>query len=210
MCITKEVSLSVFIICSLSCIYLYQRNLPNDRWVAILYGYIGIMQLLEYFMWKDQECSGLNQKATKIALYILVFQPIISFLVAYIMTNGKLPNWLYMITMIYIIYVISKISFKDKDNKCTKPCDGSNYGLNWPWATGSNTLLWIVFFCGIASPFLLMKKTGNIFFIFNLIIWLLSGIIGSYRCQGLVDIPSGSLWCMMAFLGPLVGIYINK
>ena len=75
------------------------------------------MQLLEYFMWKDQECKGLNQKTTKI---------------------------------------------------------------------------------------------GNIFFILNLIIWLLSGIIGSYRCQGVVDIPSGSLWCMMAFLGPLFGIYINK
>ena len=79
MCITKDVSLSVFIICTISCIYLYKRNLLNDRWIAILFTYVGIIQLLEYFIWKDQECSGLNQKATKIALYILVFQPIISF-----------------------------------------------------------------------------------------------------------------------------------
>ena len=208
MCITKEVSLSVFIICSLSCIYLYQRNLPNDRWVAILYGYIGIMQLLEYFMWKDQECSGLNQKATKIAFYILVFQPIISFLVAYIMTNGKLPNWLYMITMIYIIYVISKISFKDKDNKCTKPCDGADFGLSWSFMMDPHEpILWIIFFIALTSPQLLMKKSGKIYFILNLIIWLLSGMIGSYRCQGIIDIPVGSFWCLIAFLMPLFKIY---
>lgn len=210
MCITKGVSITTFLICSLSSIYLYQRNNPNDRWIAVLFGYVGIIQLLEYFMWKDQECKGLNQKTTKIAFYIILFQPIVSLLVAYSMTNGKIPTWLYMINIIYVIYAVPILYSKLEDNQCTKPCDGSNYGLNWPWATGSNTLLWIVFFCGLVSPFLLMKKTGNIFFIFNLIIWLLSGIIGSYRCQGLVDIPSGSLWCMMAFLGPLVGIYINK
>ena len=62
MCITKEVSISTFLICTISCIYLYQRNNTNDRWVALLFGYIGIMQFLEYLMWCDQECKGFNQK----------------------------------------------------------------------------------------------------------------------------------------------------
>lgn len=205
MCVTKEVSLSVFIICSISCIYLYKRNLVNDRWVAILFGYIGIMQLLEYFMWKDQECKGLNQKTTIIAFYFLLFQPIVSLLVAYHFTNGEIPNWLYMIEFIYIIYAIPILYSKLEPNQCTKPCNGSKFGLNWPWVV-DNSLVWVVFFGGLVSPFLLMKKTGTKFFILNLIAWILSGIIGSYRCQGLVDIPSGSLWCLMGFFGPLYKI----
>ena len=91
MCITKEVSISTFLICTISCIYLYQRNNTNDRWVALLFGYIGIMQFLEYLMWCDQECKGLNQKTTIVAFYFVLFQPIVSLLVAYHFTNGKIP-----------------------------------------------------------------------------------------------------------------------
>ena len=217
MCITKEVSLSVFLTCTISCIYLYQRNNINDRWIAILFGYIGIMQLLEYFMWKDQDCKGLNQKATKISIYFILLQPIVSFVVAYIMTNGKIPNWLYMITIIYIIYVIPTLYSKLEDNQCTKPCNGSDFGLNWAWTDIDigkrnirGTFVWFVFFLALISPLLLMKKNENIYFILNTVIWLLSGIIGSYRCQGITDISSGSLWCLMAFLMPLSAIYINK
>jgi len=168
-------------------------------------------------MWKDQECSGLNQQTTRIAFYIVMLQPIVSLLVAYHFTKGKIPMLLYMINIFYVIYVIPMFFSKLKDNQCTKPCDGAKIGLNWHWTDidvgegGVNgSLLWIIFFLAAISPLLLMKKNGRLFFIINLIIWSLSGIIGSYRCQGLVDIPSGSLWCMMAFLGPLVGIYINK
>jgi hypothetical protein len=172
------------------------------------------MQFLEYLMWRDQECSGMNQKATRIAFYYVLFQPIVSLLVAYSMTNGKIPSWLYMINVIYVLYAVPFIrEYSKKDNQCTKPCDGSQIGLNWPWATDNdndNSLLWLLFFGGLASPLLLMKHNGTIYFILNLIAWILSYIIGTYRCHGNVDIPSGSLWCMMAFSAPLFAIFINK
>jgi len=205
MCITKEVSLSVFIICTISCIYLYKRNLLNDRWIAILFAYVGIIQLLEYFIWKDQECAGLNQKATQITFYVVFLQPIISLLVAYIMTNGKIPMWLYILNIIYIIYALPFIYKKLKTNQCTKPCDGSKIGLSWPWL-GENNIGAFIFFLALVSPFLLMKNNGTKYFILNTVMWLLSGMIGSYRCQGIVDIPSGSLWCLMAFIFPLYKI----
>ena len=65
MCVSKEVSLGAFIICTLTCFYLYKRNRVNDRWIAVMFGYFGTMQFLEYLMWKDQECTGLNQIATE-------------------------------------------------------------------------------------------------------------------------------------------------
>ena len=209
MCITKEVSISTFFICTISCIYLYQRNKRNDRWVALLFGYIGLMQFLEYLMWTDQECSGINQKATRVAFYIIILQPLVSVLIAYYMTNGKIPPWLYMIEIIYVIYAIPRLYSKLEENQCTKPCDGSHMGLNWLWVV-DNSLVWLIFFCGLVSPLLLMKPNGYIYCILNFIIWILSYIIGSYRCNGDVDIPSGSLWCLMAFMGPLFAIFMNK
>ena len=214
MCVTEEVSISVFTICTIACIYLYKRNNPNDRWIAILFGYIGLIQLLEYFMWKDQECKGLNQTATKISFYFVLLQPIVSFLVAYSMTNGKLPIRLYTITIMYIIYAIPILYSKLEDNQCSKPCGGSEIGLNWQWTDvdigeGSidGTLVWFIFFLAIASPILLMKNGGKLYFALNLITWVLAGIIGSYRCHGPINIPSGSLWCLMAFFTPLFKIY---
>ena len=72
MCINAEVSISGFIVCSVTCLYLYKRNKLNDRWIAITFGYIGIIQLLEYLMWIDQECSGLNQIATDLSFYFVI------------------------------------------------------------------------------------------------------------------------------------------
>ena len=61
MCINETVSFGTFTVCTLSCIYLFKRNNMNDRWISILFAYLGTMQLLEYLMWRDQECNGLNQ-----------------------------------------------------------------------------------------------------------------------------------------------------
>ena len=96
MCISKEVSLGAFIICTSLCLYLFQRNKLNDRWIAILFIYIGTMQYLEYLMWSDQTCSGTNQKATEIAFYHNILQPVISILLAFYFTNGKLPIFVYL------------------------------------------------------------------------------------------------------------------
>jgi hypothetical protein len=52
------------------------RNYPNDRWVAIVFISAGIMELLEYFMWKDQSCGITYHIATMLALLLLLIQPI--------------------------------------------------------------------------------------------------------------------------------------
>jgi hypothetical protein len=72
MCVSKEVSLGAFILCTIMCLYLFKRNKPNDRWVALFFIYIGCMQYLEYLMWSDQECSGKNPDD----VYIISDKPI--------------------------------------------------------------------------------------------------------------------------------------
>ena len=89
MCISKEVSLVAFITSLSASIFLYNRNNKNDRWVALTFGYIGFMQILEVMMWMDQNCSGLNQKATNLAFWHNVLQPVVSLGVAYYLLMEK-------------------------------------------------------------------------------------------------------------------------
>jgi len=208
MCITKEVSLITFTLCTVASIHLYQRNNLNDRFVAYIFGYIGIMQFLEYLMWTDQECSGLNQIASFLAFYHVIFQPIIILLLIYFLVTKNIPIIICLIFLAHILYVIPELYKNFNKNECSKPCPGSKIGLSWDWAY--NTLIvWSVFFLSLATPFLLLKN-GSIWFIYALIIWITSGLVGSTRCKGgLVNIPNGSLWCMMAFLGPLFKIYLG-
>ncbi len=60
MCYNTTTSLITFAVMAISTIFLIYRNYPNDRWVAIFFISTGIMQLLEYFMWKDQACGKMN------------------------------------------------------------------------------------------------------------------------------------------------------
>jgi len=212
MCISGEVSISAFVFCSITCVYLYKRNRPNDRWIAIMFGYLGIMQLLEYFMWIDQECSGLNQIATDLGFIHNILQPVISLLVAYLMIK-KVPNWSYLLLLLYLVISLPKILAAKEENQCSKPCHGSDIGLTWDYViVDYSYLVWILFAIALAAPFLLMKKNGYIYASFLMIIFAISHFIALRRCKRDINInaPTGSWWCLMAVFGPLIAIFINK
>jgi hypothetical protein len=212
MCVTKEVSISAFFICSLSCIYLYQRNNVNDRWIAFIFGYFGIMQFLEYLMWTDQKCTGLNQTATDMAFIHNILQPIMSLLVAYVILK-KVPNWSYLLLLLYIVYSLPKIYAAKKKNQCSKPCSKDNIGLSWEYTLIKDNpyIVWMIFTFALAAPFLLMKKNGIIYASIILGTFAISHLLALNRCPNIsVSAPTGSWWCLMATLGPLAAIYINR
>ena len=109
MCVNKEVSLISFIFVITVCTYLFKRNNQNDRWIAIVFGYIGLMQLIEFFMWIDQKCKNINIIATKIGFFQNLFQPLISIIIALYFTKKKLNNFhfMYLSSFLYIIFVDS-------------------------------------------------------------------------------------------------------
>ena len=210
MCISAEVSISGFIICSVTCIYLYKRNKINDRWVAILFGYFGIMQFLEYLMWIDQKCSGLNQMATDMGFLHNIMQPIISILVAYLMIKN-VPKWIYIPLLLYLVYSLPKIWMMKDKNQCSKPCSKKNIGLSWNYTNTDNPrIVWLIFALALAIPFLAMEKNGLLYFSLMMAIYIISYFIAQNRCKGSVNPSQGSWWCLMAVLFPLSAIFINK
>jgi len=207
MCINKEVSIGVFFLCSLSCMYLYKRNLENDRWISILFGYFGIVQLLEYFMWIDQDCKGLNQTATNIGIIHNVLQPILSFGLAYYFTKGKIPIYVYIIFGLYLITSMPKIIEMEDLNHCSKPCKDDSHGLSWPYTKTHNMkYVWLIFCLSLALPLLSMKKNGLFYCLILIIMYIISHFISMERCPNNVIPPNGSWWCLLAAILPILKI----
>tara|TARA_B110000967_G_C18894613_1_gene569692 strand:- start:516 stop:1151 length:636 start_codon:yes stop_codon:yes gene_type:complete len=209
MCVNAEVSMAAFLFCSITSFYLYKRNNINDRWIAITVGYFGTMQLLEYLIWMDQECSGLNQKVTTIVFFQNILQPIVSLFVAYYMTNGKIPIWIYGIILLYIIYSVPKIWESKSPDQCSKPCKEGQLGLSWDYTLSDHyKIVWVIFALALGTPYLLMKK-GYIYFSLLMGTFIMSIFIGEDRC-GTSPAPSGSWWCLMATIIPFLAIFINS
>lgn len=211
MCVTKEVSMGVFLICTITCFYLYRRNNKNDRWIAVLFGYLGSMQFLEYLMWSDQDCTGLNQWATNVGINHNILQPLLSFGIAYYYTNGKIPMYIYILLLIYIITSLPKILKMKEPEHCSMPCGKDKYGLSWPYTNTSDIVyVWFIFCIALAAPCLLMKNDGRIYASIIIGTYILAYFISNNRCPNAVIPPNGSWWCFMAALVPLFTLFKNK
>jgi len=176
-----------------------------------MFGYLGTMQYLEYLIWTDQECNGLNQKATYIGYIHNILQPLVSLGVAYYFTGGKIPSYIYGVIILYITTSLPHVIHARKDGQCSLPCSGDNVGLSWKHTdTNSSWYVWGVFCIALAMPFLTMKKNGYIYSGMVIASYVSAYFISVTRCPKRVTPPNGSWWCLMAAFTPLLALQINK
>jgi len=206
MCISEEVSMGAFIVCMIACIYLYKRDKGNDKWIAILFGYLGTMQFLEFLMWRDQGCTGLNQWATNVGFIHNILQPIVSIAIAYYFV-GTLPWYVYVCFALYVFTSLPQINAMKKPNQCSLPCKGSD-GLSWKYTnTKYNTYVWAIFCIALMAPITTMKGDGHIYAGLVVATYILSHFISVSRCPKSVSPPNGSWWCLMASVIPLYTVF---
>ena len=136
MCYSTTTSLLTFAVMAISTIYLFYRNYPNDRWVAIVFISAGIMQLLEYFMWKDQSCGQMNHIATMLAFILLLIQPIAVLIGAYyfgdlVIDRKRLAPIIWIYGIIIGIFGINWINYASKKRLCSRP---NGRHLDWDFS----------------------------------------------------------------------------
>jgi hypothetical protein len=74
MCWNAPVSLGTFLSSIIMCIYIWHRNLHNDRPLSIWIAWFSLMQLFEFFMWQNMQHHVL---ASKLALITILLQPFV-------------------------------------------------------------------------------------------------------------------------------------
>ena len=204
MCYNQTISLLTFAVMAISTIYLIYRNYPNDRWVAIVFISAGLMQLLEYFMWKDQSCGITNHIATMLAFILLLIQPIATLIGAYYFGNlvfdrKKLAPIIWIYGIIIGIFAINWINYASKKRLCSRP---NGRHLDWDFKPMMKIFSFMYYLV-----FLLFFMSRP---------WYLGAIVGILLTGSLlfsvfyIQNPSWkSWWCFVVNFIPIVYIIIS-
>lgn len=213
MCWNKEVSIATFILCIIGVIYLYRRNKPGDRWIAIFAATIAMIQLAEFFMWSDPTCGSINKYASMFALLILALEPIMNMFGGLYFSdtsNKTVLKWMLVAYLIFIAYAYFTQIYKQNITWCgTSGCvpeanpfkgfiSDKACNLNWYFMRNINKKLGIIWVMFLLIPFLTMtpKTQGAILAALGLITFIMA-----YYAN---NAAQGSLWC---WLGCFIILY---
>ncbi|ANB50378.1 hypothetical protein [Powai lake megavirus] len=208
MCWSKEISLTTFIVAMIGVIYLYQRNKPNDRWIALFAGTIAMIQLAEYFMWSDPLCGKINRYASMFALFVLVMEPFMNMIGGIYLSDTPYKNILKCMLLLYIIFIGCAIysNVNNNINWCgTSTCENAGTNNNGFIVSKSCNLQWffmesfdaktaIIWTIFLLIPLLTITPT------YQAIIFLILGIGTYYMATFANNAAQGSLWCWLAII----------
>ena len=204
MCINSNTSISTFIFSLLSSIVLIfagNKKYHKENLIAgILFIYVAIMQILEYFMWIDLENKkGYNKIATILGPFFNYTQPSIIFIVKTLVLN-KYNIFITLINLIYYIYFIFRYStFLTSEKMITSIYDKH---LHWGWEKYFNFYIYI--FILILNIFIFINIKYSLlisFFIFT--IFTFSNIYFKKHI--------GEFWCFFISYTPIlicIGTYL--
>ena len=74
MCFSKEVSLATFIIGVLGGFLCYSVNSPDYKIIGLFFGFVSLMQGIEYLLWCHQTCDTYNKILTNAGIRSLTIK----------------------------------------------------------------------------------------------------------------------------------------
>jgi len=91
---------------------IFYYNNPVITALCLFWQWATMMQLSEYLIWVDQDCSQTNKIGTKMALLFNLTQPIILFILLMMITDEPLSSKIIASTLIlfYICYIFLKLN----------------------------------------------------------------------------------------------------
>jgi hypothetical protein len=200
MCFSAEVSLSTYIIGMLGIIRLWNLNLKPE---AIFYACVIQMQLIEFLLWKNNQCNEMNKTITKIGIIINHLEPFILWLAIYSFSPYILPNWLNKYMMIFFAIAIFYTYYVFK-NGCTVVTKESAPHLQWDWNSENyNNIFYFIFLLAlILLSSYGLGKNGNTHAFIVFISFVISYLIYNKKHS------TGAIWCFLAASVPWIIPYV--
>ena len=210
MCWNAPVSLATFISSIIMCFYLWVRNLHNDRILSIWIFWFALMQLIEFFMWRDMKNHSL---VSKLAFINILLQPfILSALLIFFYRKEKLHTKLEKI-ILFGIMAISLIkslvgtfyAFITHKNNNWLSVKGPNCHLIWWFINNDKKIPSIA---SIDSFYIIpLLIAGALIKPFNQgLIYFLVAFISFILIKIFYVKETGSLWCWIANIAGIIAI----
>lgn len=210
MCYSKELSIKSFLLGIISAgllLYFGNKDKQNvNKAIATFFVFISLIQLMEYFMWKDIKCeTGENYVASVIGPLINLLQPVIMLIIfSYFLTtriNDTLSFCIIGANILYCTYVL--YLYKDyqnnQNNLCTKVNDQNH--LTWNWLKNYNSIFYILLLLLNTIPFVQYNEV-------NVAIGTCIATLLFSHTNYKKNV--GELWCFTSTGIPLVVLFAQK
>jgi len=204
MCFNADVSISTYFAGIIGSFFLYNKGYQKE---ALFYFFVIQMQLVEYFLWKDQTCSEFNKFITKIAIILNHLQPVILYILIKYFNDGRtfiLPKWTDILVLIYSIATIYYTK-QAMTNDCSLITPESSPHIEWLW---NNTkyceIYYTIFLITVLSLIYFGLSNGQLHASIIFVGYLVSFFV-YYKKKSV-----GSLWCFYAAFAPWLLLYIYK
>jgi len=207
MCWSLESSKNAYIIGTISSSMLMIFGDNVDKNIGLFFLIVAQMQLIEYFIWKDQSCGEVNNIASKMILPELIGQALAMILGAYlfnstILSKKTIGQLTFMTTVIGIVASITYVYSVRNEKVCSKKV--YNKGIKWDIGTNNVirqtdaiSLLWKVMYYGSLFLFPLLWKSN-----IKKYIYVVSTITSWLYIQYVNQTTWESRWCYPASLIP--------
>lgn len=196
MCWNAEVSLNTFLFSAIVLsLVIYNNSFTkykiqelNDKWMYVFIISVILMQLIEFFIWKNVNNKFYNNIFSMFAAFLLVIQPITSLM---LLKNIQLRN---LLLILYSSLAIPYSVYKSLTNNIHSIITKAGH-LKWNLFGGGATISMIWFFFFLFSFVYERKWFGLIFGVIALIMAYLNNNI------------DGSVWSMWCWGVNLLAIY---
>ena len=225
MCFNSGTSLATFIFGITCAFYLLHRGIKYNHTRSFLAGIllfvVAPMQLLEYFLWENQDNKNINSIVSIMIFILIALQPLIFYYFALKYKNKELKKnyrninniliTIFIIISLYLLYVLirnknSLYSTKDK-NSCRLRWDAFvklYYKEFILFLLFLAFYLYLFFFNGIYKSKDLNFKLQDIYLVVTLIIAILFSVY--YKGKYFFFI-FGSLWCFLVVFYGILAIF---
>lgn len=173
---------------------------PEDKVIGIFLGFVSLMQLIEYGLWKTPFCNQTNKRLTQLAVLLNHAQPLVLILVSAL----YFPSKAMLLGSMALVYIISMVLYSSQHSrllpqgKCTLK-DSQSSHLRWTWNELSGYRIFYTLFIGILATVPLVafqdKAIGITISVLAVLGWTVSAVL--YPSQVV-----GALWCFFTAFGP--------
>ena len=165
-----------------------------NKVIGLYVMYVSLMQLIDYFIWSDLNCThGLNQLSYYMGPILNHLQPIVLLLLCNIYLKSHIKkSFIYTINIVYLVYVIERYYNYIQTYKCIHTNEDNH--LDWPWKYNFDYKYYL-----IIQIINAMNYTHSFIWLITFIMGYILLIISTFKFTKNV----GELWCFMTPAIPL-------
>jgi len=210
MCYNKEISLITEIIGTSLSLYLFLIGDKYDKNIALFSFTFIQIQLVEFFMWNNQNCNIINKLATIFGHIILVLQPLSILIGAYIFNTTTINKNIILFMIIINLFILLQtiLYYLINNNKFICSKSYNNKGLKWD-INNLPFIGYIFYFFGMFAiwPFFKNKNKGII--VFLLVLFTLIKNVYDFKNNRIKETWQ-THWCFESVFSLLIYLILIK